>query len=448
MKKKQIANLIMVAVILAIVAAGVLGVGYVRGWFDQSSDYAAYLTQIRGIVNIKREGIVYPADNDTALRTGDKITCDPGATVKIQTADGYFALANSAELEVIDPDSGSFGAQVNTGEVFVSTASAAKLTFLGEEVEFTDTVAFLSVRSGAQDVYVFAGKVKEAQSGQTLNWVNGELRIGTLVIQSLNDFAIAQLRTANESATLCFTNADLDQLEADRWAEKQEQLMGTQPNAPDNTEPPQEVTDPSTEETKPSQETTQPGTTPPVTTDPPVTQPPVTDPPATQPPVTDPPVTQPPVTDPPVTESTETNPPATEYDGYCTITIRCDTVLDNWDKLNPAKAGYVPSNGVILPTVTVGFKNGETVFDVLSRACDAYNIQLEYSWTPLYGSYYIEGINHLYEFDCGSQSGWNYKVNGWFPNYGCSSYELEGNETIVWCYTCVGLGADVGGGNW
>ena len=41
-----------------------------------------------------------------------------------------------------------------------------------------------------------------------------------------------------------------------------------------------------------------------------------------------------------------------------------------------------------------------------------------------------------------------YKVNGWFPNYGCSSYELEGNETIVWCYTCVGLGADVGGGNW
>ena len=38
MKKKQIANLIMVAVILLIVAGGVLGVGYIRGWFDTASE--------------------------------------------------------------------------------------------------------------------------------------------------------------------------------------------------------------------------------------------------------------------------------------------------------------------------------------------------------------------------------------------------------------------------
>ena len=72
------------------------------------------------------------------------------------------------------------------------------------------------------------------------------------------------------------------------------------------------------------------------------------------------------------------------------------------------------------------------------------NIQIEYSWTPMYDSYYIEGINHLYEFDCGEQSGWMYKVNEWFPNYGCSSYEVGDGDVIVWCYTCMGLGADVG----
>ena len=33
-------------------------------------------------------------------------------------------------------------------------------------------------------------------------------------------------------------------------------------------------------------------------------------------------------------------------------------------------------------------------------------IQLEFSYTPLYASYYIEGINHLYEFDVGPESGW------------------------------------------
>lgn len=128
----------------------------------------------------------------------------------------------------------------------------------------------------------------------------------------------------------------------------------------------------------------------------------------------------------------------------CTITIRCDTIFNNADALEAAKAPYVPEDGEILPVITVEFTPGETVFDVLQRVCQAAELQLEYSWTPLYDSYYIEGINHLYEFDCGPESGWMYKVNGVYPNYGCSSYTLQGGEEIVWCYTCEGLGADVG----
>ena len=128
----------------------------------------------------------------------------------------------------------------------------------------------------------------------------------------------------------------------------------------------------------------------------------------------------------------------------CTITIRCDTIFDNADALEEAKAPYVPESGEILPVTTVEFTPGETVFDVLQRVCEASELQLEYSWTPLYDSYYVEGINHLYEFDCGFESGWMYKVDGWFPNYGCSAYELQGGEEIVWYYTCKGLGTDVG----
>lgn len=128
----------------------------------------------------------------------------------------------------------------------------------------------------------------------------------------------------------------------------------------------------------------------------------------------------------------------------CTIEIRCDTILNNMKDLTPGLDVYVPDNGTILAATTVSFTTGETVFDVLNRICNERNIQIEYSYTPLYGSYYIEGINHLYEFDCGQQSGWMYKVNGWFPNYGCSSYKLEGGETIVWAYTCKGLGTDIG----
>lgn len=128
----------------------------------------------------------------------------------------------------------------------------------------------------------------------------------------------------------------------------------------------------------------------------------------------------------------------------CTITILCDTILNNMDDLTAGKEAYVPANGVILDTSTVEFTEGETVFEVLQRVCEYAGIQLEYSWTPMYDSYYIQGINNLYEFDCGAQSGWMYKVNGWFPNYGCSKYTLEDGDDIVWCFTCKGLGADVG----
>lgn len=122
----------------------------------------------------------------------------------------------------------------------------------------------------------------------------------------------------------------------------------------------------------------------------------------------------------------------------CTISINCKTILSNMDNLTPGKSKYVPSNGVILTTTTVEFKSGDTVFDVLKRVCSAAGIQLEYSDSTRYGGKYIEGINHLYEFDCGQTSGWMYKVNGSYPNYGCSGYKLKNGDSIVWTYTCSG----------
>ena len=62
----------------------------------------------------------------------------------------------------------------------------------------------------------------------------------------------------------------------------------------------------------------------------------------------------------------------------------------------------------------------------------------------LYNTAYIEGIANLYEFDCGELSGWMYRVNGEFPNVGCSLYKLKDGDTVEWVYTC-DLGRDVGG---
>lgn len=130
----------------------------------------------------------------------------------------------------------------------------------------------------------------------------------------------------------------------------------------------------------------------------------------------------------------------------CTFSIECSTILNNLDQLEPDKLEMVPSGGVILSKTTVTFYEGESVYDVLQRLCKEKGIHMESSWTPIYNSAYIEGIHNLYEFDCGHLSGWMYRVNGWYPNYGCSRYQLKDGDVVEWRYTC-DLGNDVGGKN-
>lgn len=137
--------------------------------------------------------------------------------------------------------------------------------------------------------------------------------------------------------------------------------------------------------------------------------------------------------------------PAAEAPMTCTISICCATILDHLDELDPEKIELVPEDGWLLAPVTVEFAAGQTVFDVLLATVKANVIHMEYQNTPMYETAYIEGIGNLYEFDCGALSGWMYRVNGWFPNYGCSRYAVQAGDVIEWMYTC-DLGSDVGGG--
>ena len=128
----------------------------------------------------------------------------------------------------------------------------------------------------------------------------------------------------------------------------------------------------------------------------------------------------------------------------CTLSVRCDTISDNIANLNPEKMELVPNNGIIFPATVVTFYEGESVINILQREMKRAKIHMEFVNVPIYNSAYIEGINNLYEFDCGNLSGWMYKVNDWFPNYGCSRYILQDGDVIEWMYTC-DLGRDVGG---
>lgn len=130
----------------------------------------------------------------------------------------------------------------------------------------------------------------------------------------------------------------------------------------------------------------------------------------------------------------------------CTLSVRCDTILNNMKLLDEEKWEMVPKDGVIFATATVTFYEGESVLNILQREMKKAKIHMEFANVPMYNSAYIKGINNLYEFDVGELSGWMYKVNSWFPNYGCSRYQLKQGDMVEWVYTC-DLGKDIGGSN-
>lgn len=425
MKRKQLANGIMAVIILVIAAAGFLTAAHIRGWLETDREDTAVLAQVRGIVWMERDGVTYAAEEDTVLRTGDRITCSVGATATISTAEGELILGEQGAAEIAAPRAEGFLAEVTKGEAFVNTKESLTLTFDGNRIIFSDTAAVLRVEKGSSAIGVFAGTVEEAEAGEILQWTNDGRTVRAFTLQELNTFELAQLNRIVKTRTLCFAQADLDRLSRGQSAAQntassaaaqetdcaetettgneqggssgQKEEAGTQASGPEQAASAAIPADSGQTEAKGN---AQPGNG----------------------------------------ESaapSESKPAETTLPLTCTIRIQCDTILENWEKLDAAKAGEVPADGLIL-SADVSFAEGETAFDVLKRACSEHGILLEYSWSPGYGSYYVEGIHNIYEFDCGPNSGWMYQVNGVFPEKGASGYNLSDGDQLIWCYTCGG----------
>lgn len=120
----------------------------------------------------------------------------------------------------------------------------------------------------------------------------------------------------------------------------------------------------------------------------------------------------------------------------CTMSVRCDEILKNMDKLSQEKHKLVPSDGIIFSGSKIAFEEGESAFDVLKREMKNNKIHLEFSMTPGFNTAYVEGINNIYEFDCGDMSGWTYLVNGEMQSVGCSQYLLKDGDVVEWIYIC------------
>lgn len=490
--KKTLFNVIMVVLILIIAGCGIMAVGNLKGWFGKEENSVLVSQNVKGVANIQRSGVGYGLEKDVSLRDGDILETKNGTTVDLSAGeDDILSLNANTELEAASVKEGDVQVTLDQGELFTDLASGSeKILFtFGKNSFTTDSGVFaISQQTGSASLDVFKDEidlsaadgssytVKAGESVQITGDENDKWTVSTgkIAATSLNEYMIGKLTGCKDKDALCFTTDELQKVLNDRAAEKKAALEKSlsssskipktedsskkkdsstakasataTPAAGDNTT----VTtsggdgsgDQSTDETDGNAEyqdgdqtadqdgdfDTEDGSTDGSTED------------------ENPGDTSDNNDASGADDNTDGDDAADDTSDAktCNITILCDTILNNMDNLTAGKEAYVPSNGVILDTSTVEFIEGETVFDVLKRVCDYTGIQLEYSWTPMYDSYYIEGINNLYEFDCGNESGWMYKVNGWFPNYGCSKYMLEDGDTIVWCYTCNGLGADVG----
>lgn len=104
---------------------------------------------------------------------------------------------------------------------------------------------------------------------------------------------------------------------------------------------------------------------------------------------------------------------------------------------NMSLPAAIPSDGVILKSVTDEFNTGDSVMKVLKSTLKANGISYQIT-----SGGYVRSISGLAEFDCGQGSGWMYKVNGVLPNVSCKSYKLTNGDKIEFVFTC-NLGNDV-----
>ncbi|MGN0521115.1 MAG: DUF4430 domain-containing protein [Eubacterium sp.] len=134
------------------------------------------------------------------------------------------------------------------------------------------------------------------------------------------------------------------------------------------------------------------------------------------------------------TQKTTVSKATTQSTITCYVTVECKSILDNYDDLKAGHEAYVPSDGVMINNCAVTVDNGSTAYDAVSLACKNKGIKIS-SKNSAYGKY-IVGFNNIDEKDCGSQSGWLYKVNGSFPSKSSDKYTVSNGDNIVFTYTC------------
>lgn len=431
-KKNRALNIAMAALVAVIVVAGVLFALNMRGAFDTAQDTAYAVTDKSGNANIQRGGISYRLDQGAVLQIDDNVETLSGSSVTLQGANcGSVALDASTVLDArsdcLEFESGSAFCEATADQGFALKTSQTRASSI-------DGVFVLEAGTGSTSLYVLAGTVTLADgtslaAGQAATCTDGKDAPDVQESYSLarfDNFMLERTKAAlKDGKRLCFSAGNIAREQQKRMAGKRSSSGKATTVATDAAK---SSTGGGSSDDGTGNAGSPAGSSPSAATGGSAVA--GSSPSAGR-------------TSKAAQSGSASGASAKASSKTVTIQIRCDTILKHKKQLASGKLKYVPSNGVILGTTTVQVAKGDTVFDVLKAVCNMRGIQLEYSYAPVYQTDYIEGIDNLYEKDCGDQSGWVYQVNGWSPNVGCSQYKVKDGDRIVWAYTCENYGEDV-----
>nr|WP_246596277.1 DUF4430 domain-containing protein [Bacillus alkalicola] len=87
-----------------------------------------------------------------------------------------------------------------------------------------------------------------------------------------------------------------------------------------------------------------------------------------------------------------------------------------------------PDIGSILSNTQIPFEGGDTVLDILLKT------SLRVDYTGRGATAYVQGIDHIYEFDYGVNSGWVASVNGVDLSRSAGATSVKAGDSITWLY--------------
>jgi hypothetical protein len=89
--------------------------------------------------------------------------------------------------------------------------------------------------------------------------------------------------------------------------------------------------------------------------------------------------------------------------------------------------------GTILGATKMNIQDGDTVLSILLQAAKKHNIQIETRGSG--STAYVEGIDHIYEFDYGMKSGWVFTHNGASITKSIGVINIKDGDRIECYYT-------------